>query len=218
MPNYQLSKIYKIVPLNAEDDADIYIGSTKKNTLAERMSGHRNEYRRWLKGTKGKLSSFELFEKYGLQNCFIYLVENYPCNTKDELRSREGHYIKTTPCINKRIECRTDKEYYQDNKAKIDEKNKQYFQDNKVKCNEYFKQYRQNNKENIKKYHRDNKEKLCEYQKQYRLDNKETINLKQNEKFNCVICSGKYTKYKESKHFKSIKHLKALNQIDTIDL
>jgi len=39
MPNYQLSKIYKIVPLNSEDDADIYIGSTTKNTLAERMSG-----------------------------------------------------------------------------------------------------------------------------------------------------------------------------------
>ena len=98
MPNYQLSKIYKIVPLNSEDDSDIYIGSTTKNTLAERMAEHRSKYRHWLEGIS-KVSSFRLFDKYGLENCYIFLIEEYPCNTKDELRAREGHFIITTPCM-----------------------------------------------------------------------------------------------------------------------
>lgn len=30
MPDYSNGKIYKIVPLNSEDEADFYIGSTTK--------------------------------------------------------------------------------------------------------------------------------------------------------------------------------------------
>jgi len=191
MPNYQLSKIYKIVPLNSEDDSDIYIGSTTKSTLAERMAEHRSKYRHWLEGIS-KVSSFRLFDKYGLENCYIFLIEEYPCNTKDELRAREGHFIITTPCINKNIAGRTDKRYREDNKEKI-------------------KQYRDDNKEKIKQYRDDNKEKM----KQYREDNKEKLNQAQKEKFRC-ICGGKYTRCNKKRHQSTTKHIKFMTKLDQL--
>ena len=31
----------------------------------------------------------------------IELVENYPCNSKEELEKKEGEYIKNNECVNK---------------------------------------------------------------------------------------------------------------------
>jgi hypothetical protein len=44
MPNYKQGKIYKIVAIDGPDD-EIYIGSTTKKYLSERMSPHRNGYK-----------------------------------------------------------------------------------------------------------------------------------------------------------------------------
>ena len=99
--NYHLAKIYKIEPLNPDDEADVYIGSTCEPILARRMAGHRRDYTRWKAGRYGNVTSFMLFEKYGVDNCNIFLIENYQCNNKDELMKREGHYIKTIPCVKK---------------------------------------------------------------------------------------------------------------------
>ena len=38
-------------------------------------------------------------------------MEKYPCNSKEELYSREGHHIQITECINKRIAGRSKKQY-----------------------------------------------------------------------------------------------------------
>jgi hypothetical protein len=46
MTNYNNGKIYKIEPLNGED-GDIYIGSTTKKLLCQRMASHRYDYKRW---------------------------------------------------------------------------------------------------------------------------------------------------------------------------
>ena len=54
-----------------------------------------------------------------MENCKIYLIENFPCNTKDELNAREGHYIKTVPCINRCIAGQTRKEYSEKYKAQF---------------------------------------------------------------------------------------------------
>jgi len=101
MVNYSNGKIYKIVPTNGDDIC--YVGSTTKQYLSQRMDSHRNDFKKWQKNTqKEKTSSVELFEKYGLENCKIVLIENFPCNSKDELEKKEGEYIKTLNCINKR--------------------------------------------------------------------------------------------------------------------
>ena len=132
MTNYKNGKVYKIEPRGDHSEGDVYIGSTTKEYLSQRMTAHRSDYMRFKNGTrKHKLMSFDLFDKYGIENCDIILIESVEANSKDELVSREAHYIRTLKCVNRYIPLRTDKEYYQDNKDKK-------------------KEYRDNNRENRK--------------------------------------------------------------------
>ena len=147
MVDYSKSKIYKIEPINSEDEGDIYIGSTTKDTLAQRMSTHRCNYRSWKNGKYHPISSFDLFEKYGLENCLILLIESFPCKSKDELRSREGFYIKSMKCVNKLMAGRTQKEYYEENKQSITFDKKQYYFENILKMREQSLEYYNQNKE-----------------------------------------------------------------------
>ena len=49
----------------------------------------------------------------------IFLFENYPCNSRDELTTREGQIIRKyeheCECVNMCIAGRSKKEYYEDN-------------------------------------------------------------------------------------------------------
>ena len=63
-------------------------------------------------------------------NYDIQLIELYPCNSKDELHSREGYWQKEIKCLNRCIAGRTKKQYNLDNKAKIAEQKQVY---NKVR-------------------------------------------------------------------------------------
>ena len=47
----------------------------------------------------GYISSFKCFEGENIYN--IILLENFPCNNKNELLKREGYYIKNLDCVNK---------------------------------------------------------------------------------------------------------------------
>jgi len=89
MTNYDNGKIYKIVVNNTDEEYEPYIGSTTKKYLSQRLVQHRSNY----KTRKSKnLGSFKLFDKYGTENCEIILIENYPCKSIDELRSRERYH------------------------------------------------------------------------------------------------------------------------------
>ena len=99
---YEYGKIYKIEPING-DDGDVYIGSTTKLLLSQRMASHRHEYNCCRKGKRGKTMSHYLFDKYGIENCHIYLLEICPCKSKDELLSRERYYMTAFKNINKCI-------------------------------------------------------------------------------------------------------------------
>ncbi len=113
--DYQKGKIYKI---ESHLGDKIYIGSTTKHYLSQRMTAHRKDYLRWKNKDKHTCHtrSFDLFDEYGLEFCEITLIETFPCNSKDELHSREAYYIKSMKCVNKVVPKRTDKEYYQDHK------------------------------------------------------------------------------------------------------
>ena len=166
--DYQNSKIYKII--NDSLPELVYYGSTA-NTLTKRFGQHKSK--------SNKCSSKQLFDCDVKPQ--IFLVESYPCNSKDELNARERWHIENNVCVNKNIPNRTRKEYLQDNKEEISENNKQYRQDNKDK----IKEYRQDNKEKIKesqkKWYQDNKEELLKKSNQYRQDNKEIITEKMRE-------------------------------------
>ena len=88
--NYQNGKIYKI---ECNITNEIYIGSTCELTVARRLTGHVNNHKRYKNGKScSHLTSFKIIER-GDYN--IYLIENFPCNNKDELTKRDGETIKS---------------------------------------------------------------------------------------------------------------------------
>jgi hypothetical protein len=190
--NYNNTKIYKIWSTRGPK---IYIGSTTKDRLCDRMAIHRNDYKRWKLGKTNKITSFDLFEKYGLENCFIELIEEKSCNNKEEKNKLEGGYIRTLDCVNKIIPDRNQKEYREDNK--------EYKKD-------YFKKYNELNKDKIKEYYETNKDKIKEIRKQYRKDNKNKINENKSIPYNC-ICGSICRIGDKSKHFKTKKHINFTN-------
>ena len=60
------------------------------------------------------------------------------------------------------------KQYREQNKESIRERNKQHREQNKESISEYQKQYYEQNKESIKQYYEQNKERIKERNKQYR--------------------------------------------------
>jgi len=124
MVNYGNGKIYKIETINGE--GDIYIGSTTKQHLCQRMVEHRNNFKQWKTGVKTGTTSYILFDKYGIDACKIILLETVICNSRDELLARESHWIKTLKCVNKIVPLRTKeekiihrKEYYQEHREAL---------------------------------------------------------------------------------------------------
>ena len=189
MPDFKLAKIYKIIPLNQDHESDIYIGSTCKPRLSQRLTKHRGNYKQWKKGNGSHIRSYDIFDKYGVENCNIFLIEDFPCETKDQLMKKEGYYIKNIPCVNKVIAGRTIKEgqkvYYENNKEAICNWQKQYYEDNKESKKENQKQYYENNKKYLQT------------------------------KFNC-ICGGCYTRDHKRHHVKSLKHINYITKHDDI--
>lgn len=100
MADYTKGKIYKIIPDNQENVEDVYIGSTTKEYLSQRMATHKTGYYNWKKTGERYISSYILFDKYGIENCKIILIENVSCKSKDELVSIENKYIHDIQCIN----------------------------------------------------------------------------------------------------------------------
>jgi hypothetical protein len=132
MTNYQNTKIYKI---ESDMGDKIYVGSTAKDYLSQRFQQHKSSYKQWKNGKCGKITSYELFDEYGVENCKIVLIEEYPCNSKDAKNAREGYHIKELNCVNKNIAGRTKKEYQQSDQGKeaIKDTQKKYQQSEKGK-------------------------------------------------------------------------------------
>ena len=176
MVNYSLGKIYKIEPITG---GEVYIGSTSLPLLSTRMANHRSGYKRWKGGKGKKTTSYDLFEKYGVENCQILLLENVNATNKDELAAREGHWINSQKCVNKYIAGRTQREWLDDNKEQIKILKQQWNANNIENIKQYKSQYNESNKESIKTYNKQyretNKEVRAAYNKQYRETNKEAI-------------------------------------------
>lgn len=114
---YQEGKIYKIV--NNVNNI-VYIGSTC-GTLQLRFNQHLRDFKRYLNGHYGYVSSFKLFLQFGVNNCHIVLISLCQCNNQEELLRKEGEMIKLNyfNCVNRCIAGRTRKEYMEQNELKI---------------------------------------------------------------------------------------------------
>ena len=225
MTKYNNGKIYKIEPICEHDEGEIYIGTTTELRLCKRMTKHRHDYKK--QGEK-KTTAFKIFEKYGIENCRILLLENFSCETRDELQAREGYYIRTLKCVNRIINGRTDKEYREDNKEKKKITDKLYYEKNKEKINlqnhdnynknkerylEQKKQYRlehlQEEKERAKLYRENNKEVCKERDRLKYLRNKEKLA----EKLTC-LCGCLVSRNGIREHEKTEKHKKLMESLN----
>jgi hypothetical protein len=113
MPNFLESKIYQIWGPNTDQ---VYYGSTTMS-LSRRMTGHRTAYKRFIEGkVRYKTSSLYIIETGDAR---INLIENWPCDDSEQLKAREGHYIRTRPCVNKVIPGRSAAQYYVDNRETL---------------------------------------------------------------------------------------------------
>ncbi len=179
MVNYSNGKVYKIEPICEHDECDVYFGSTTKQYLSQRMDGHRGDFKR-----NAFCSSKILFEKFGVENCVIILLELVNCNSNDELKVVEAKYIINNACVNKSVPLRTHKESVKIYRDANKNKTKQYYDDNKDKMKEYQRQYCATNaekiKENQRQYRLKNKDKINERNRQYRLKQKEQSNAENN--------------------------------------
>ena len=193
MVNYANGKIYKIETICDHDEGDVYIGSTTKEYLSQRMSKHKSSYNKWLSSNANKTSSFDLFQKYGVENCQIVLLENCPCESKDQLHARETYYVKALKSCNKNLPKRSAKEYRDDNNEIINAKKREYRQLNKVFMKQKDHEIYEKNKDKIKIrqkiYSERNKDQIAKYKKEYYENSKAKIKkqLLENTEINYLV-------------------------------
>jgi len=189
MTFYDKSIIYKIKHNEDYDDTNIYVGSTSnfKQRKYKHKSNCNNE-----KDKKYNIPIYQYIRANGGWDEWVMIpIEPYPCNSIIELEIRERYYIDILrPTLNKQLPTRTQKEYYENNKEQIIERNKKY---------------NKNNKEKIKQYYEDNKEQIIEISKKRYEANKEQIAERQNEKVICDHCGCYSTKTNLKRHQKTKK-------------
>lgn len=164
MPNYELGKIYKIVDYTNDN---IYVGSTAEPTLARRLAGHRSSYKFWLKGSTVKASRLTSFDILKNDNYNIVLLENWPCESKDQLCAREQIWMDQIDCINHANAKGHDTkaynhQYYKNNSEDLinksdiwnkNNKDKRVLINKKYNSNEENKKKRSIKDKKIRKYH-----------------------------------------------------------------
>ena len=103
MPNYQNGKIYKLVN---DVDNDIYVGSTT-TSLSMRKSKHVNSAK-----TRSDRCVYEHLNEIGWDNVKIILIENFPCDSREELVARERYWFEQLqPTLNIQCPGRNKKEW-----------------------------------------------------------------------------------------------------------
>ncbi len=167
-PNdYTNCKIYSI---RNSINSSTYIRSTWQK-LSERTVQHRNDCKR--KRQQG-MNILHLMFELGVGHFYIELVENFSCNTSDELRKTEGELMRELkPDLSKKIECKTQKEFLANNCELEKQKCKEYKQNHQHEIKEKSHQYYEKNKqyilEKIKEYNKHNREKVRETRGRYHI-------------------------------------------------
>ena len=190
--DYSKAKIYKII--NTQDD-EVYIGSTTQ-PLNARFRGHKC---RWKEGITYRL--YQHMSKCGVDEFSIELVEEYPCANKQELRSREGEWIKSLGTLNDKQAGRSTQEYREDNAERIKEWHKRWTQEHKEHVYQRKKQWVEENKEATQAY-----------MKEYHERNKDRIDQRLTATLTCE-CGCKVAARNIAKHKRTEKHISKMKNI-----
>ena len=181
---YPVGRVYKLVSTNGL----AYIGSSR-NTLNQRLAGHKCDYIRFLKKLRRYLTSFDLYKDDSTVS--IELIEEINNVSKTGLHARERYHIETNICVNKFIPTRTDAEYRKDTKLHRKEYAKAYSQSDDYKL--IRAEWMERNKELYK----------TTRQKYYE------------SRITCSICQSEMRKHSKSQHEKTAKHRLNLSLLET---
>jgi len=129
MPDYAKAVIYKI--MHDDHPGQCYIGSTTQ-TLADRISSHRR------RASSDPAPVHKFFNETGWDKVRITAVEEFACEHKDALLSRERYWIEKIGTLNKNVPGR-----------KMDEYHKFYYATHKAVVNEKYRVYYHANRESI---------------------------------------------------------------------
>lgn len=197
-----IGRVYKII-VNCSNEC--YVGSTIQECRA-RWQEHKNNYSKWKNGYKKCIcSSFELFDKYDIENCKIILIKEYEVCDRTHLQAYEQIWINKLKPINRsnpfQIKKLSMKLY---NKKQV-EKNPNYHKEQREKFLENHLNY-----EKERYYKR--KTKNPNLGKERYQKHKEEILQKSKEKITCE-CGVEITNIHLSRHKRTKKHQELLQQI-----
>ena len=173
---YKNGRIY-CIRNNINDD--VYVGSTTQ-PLSKRMAEHRSRVKN---NTKSHYLFYQKMKELGIENFYIELVEECSCENLEQLRKKEGEYIRKMGTLNRIISGRTDREYQQDNKEKI--------------------------KENKRLYHLEHQEEFNDKCKKWYEEHRAEVLQKNSEQIECE-CGVNYTRNHKLRHLDSAVHKKFL--------
>lgn len=211
MPDYKNGKIYKIV---SNVTNDVYIGSTC-SPLSQRLAEHRRKYNQYLNGKFHYITSFKVLET---NDYSIILMEDYPCEKKEQLLARERLYIQGCDThVNKNLPTRTNKEYRQDNQDYFKEynRNRPNKQERLDKHKQYYEQKKDEILEQQKEYYQNHKQDISKQRQDYYERNKEKISENKKTKYVCC-CGSEIVKRQKVRHEKSLKHQSYIQQQEQI--
>ena len=166
MPDYSKGKIYKI---QCDTTGLVYIGSTTQ-AISQRMSNHISTF----KGGYSLCSSQCVLQK---NNYRYSLIEEYPCESREQLNMREQYHIENNDCVNKCrafssedekkqqiMQWREDnrdallkgkREYYNKNKQKWIDNSREWVLNNRERVRENQSKWVENNRERVRAYKRE---------------------------------------------------------------
>jgi hypothetical protein len=178
--DYSQGKIYKLECLTT---GKVYIGSTTKQYLSQRLAQHISHYKQWKNGKCCYITSFEILEADNYQ---MTLLESCACESVDQLHAMERHFIKSMDCVNKVIPNRTDDDR-----------------------RDYRKAYRHNNinifRERDRQYYLTNSDRILDRNRRYREANREKVADHKSEKITCP-CGATVSRGCLLRHERTKKH------------
>ena len=193
----------------ADDDTDIYVGSTSK-PLGKRFADHKYNARKFIDiGCSKNNRLYVRMNKIGVENWEILPLLARTCDIRT-IREVERKWIRILCAdLNSYLPIREEEtvkeykaEYYKNNRGTILQKQESYYKKNKGTIREYQASYYEKNKGTIREYqasyYEKNKGTIREYQASYYEKNKGTIreyqasyyeNNKKTKRFHCNVCN-----------------------------
>ena len=190
---------------------DIYIGSTTNFKI--RKNQHKTSCCN-VNSNKYNMKIYKFIrDNGGFNNWDMIMIEEYSCNNKKQLETRERYWIEQLKSnLNSELPTQTMSEWYSKNKERISIEGKEHRKNNKEQISKQRKEYREKQKEKIneqqKEYRKQNINKIRIQDKKSYEKNKKEIEERNKKPIECEFCKCIVRKDFLKRHQKSKKCMK----------